>query len=114
VLHPLQVLGVGDLPRVHPLAVAGAPRLDLLDVGVGLGLRGGEVVDHDLRVPDPVDQDGALGGQRVDLGDLGQVGALVPELVGLRVERLDVEQLQLGERVGFQRVLLRGGRSRDR
>jgi hypothetical protein len=114
VLHPLEVLGVGDLPLVHPVAVTGAPRLDLLDVGVGLGLRGGQVVDHDLCVPDLVDQLGAARRERGDLGDLGQVGALVPELVGLGVQRLDVEQLQLGERVGFQRVLLRCGSARDR
>ncbi|MDO9495760.1 MAG: hypothetical protein Q7J48_08675 [Nocardioides sp.] len=113
-LHPLEVLGVRDLPRVHPVPVTGAPGLDLLDIAVGLRLRGSQVIDDDLRVPDLVDQLGAVRGQRGDLSDLGKVGALVPELVGLGVQRLDVEQLQLGERVGFQRVLLRCGSSRDR
>ena len=45
-LHPLEVLGVGDQPLVHPLLVARAAGLDLLDVGVDLGLLGGEVVDR--------------------------------------------------------------------
>jgi hypothetical protein len=37
---------------------------------------------------------------------LGQGREPVAELVGARVELLEVEQLQLGERVGFQRRLL--------
>jgi RNA-splicing ligase RtcB len=49
---------------------------------------------------------------RVDLGDLrvlGQGTELVPQEVEARVERGDVEQAELGGRVGFQGMLL--GRS---
>jgi hypothetical protein len=41
-----------------------------------------------------------------ELRELGQGRQSMTELVGARVERLDVEQLQLGEGVGFQRRLL--------
>ncbi|WP_245156164.1 hypothetical protein [Nocardioides sp. 503] len=113
-LHALEVLGVGDRTGVHAVAVARASGLDLLDVGVGLRLGGGQVVDDDPCVTRLVVELLALLGERGDLGQLGQVRALVPQLVGLRVQGLDVEQLQLGERVGFQRVLLRGGWSTGR
>ncbi len=38
-LHALEVLGVRDEPLVHPVLVALATGLDLLDVGVGALLR---------------------------------------------------------------------------
>ena len=49
-LEPLEVLRVGDRPAVEPLLVAHPPRLDLLDVGVGLALLTGQVVDLHLEV----------------------------------------------------------------
>ena len=58
-LHPLEVLGVGDQALVHPVPVAGPARLDLLDVGVGLLLLGRQVVDLDLGVAHLVVQVGA-------------------------------------------------------
>ena len=73
--------------------VALAPRPDLLDLAVGLGLLDGEVVDHDARVAHLVGDLGALGFQRRDLGELGEVRALVPELRGPRVELGDVEPM---------------------
>jgi hypothetical protein len=114
--HPLEVLGVRDGAGVHAVAVAGAPRLDLLDVGVDLLLLGREVVDDDARVARLVVDLGPRGRERGDLRDLGEVGALVAQLVGAGVERLQVEELDLGGGVGFQRSLLciRGGRSTGR
>jgi hypothetical protein len=44
-----------------------------------------------------------------DLGQLGQGGTLVSQLVRARIQLLDVEQGELGERVGFQRRLLGRG-----
>ena len=89
--------------------VALAAGLDLLDVGVDLGLLDGEVVDRDPGVARLVVELGA--GRRAARRarrSSGSVRALVAQLVGARVELLEVEQLQLGGRVGFQRVLLLG------
>ena len=105
-LHPLQVLGVGHQPLVHPVAVARAPGLDDLDVGVDLLLLGGEVLDAGARVDREVVEVLHLGPRGLQVGVLGHGGESMTELVGARVELLDVEQLQLGFRVGFQRVLL--------
>ena len=97
-------LGLADQPLVHPVLVALAPGLDLLDVRVDLGLLGGQVVDR---------RSGRRGAGRrgrrgvaVERGDLGQLGqglALVAQLVGARVELLEVQQGELGGGVGFQR-----------
>src|SRR3954447_6832591 len=81
-LHPLDVLGVADQTLVDPLLVALAPRLHLLDVGVDLGLLGGQVVDehpgvHRLAL-DPRPSRGQLG----EPGELGQRAPLVAQLVG--------------------------------
>ncbi|GAA2143623.1 hypothetical protein GCM10009844_16200 [Nocardioides koreensis] len=108
-LHPLEVLGVGDQPLVHPVAVTDPAGLDLLDVGVDLLLLHREVVHHDAGVARLVVQRGAAGLQLGDLGQLRKVRPLVPQLVGAQVEALDVEQLQLREGVGFQRGLLGRG-----
>jgi hypothetical protein len=104
-----QVLGVGDQPLVHPVLVARPAGLDLLDVRVGLLLLTGEVVDDDLRVARLPADLGPLGGQRVELLGLRQVGQPVPQLVEPCVEVLDVQELQLGESVGLQGVLLVSG-----
>jgi hypothetical protein len=106
VLHPLEVLGVGHQPLVHPVLVARAPGLHLLDVGVAAALVAGEVVDADPGVAGLRVDLGALGQQLGELLGLGQRAELVAQLVEAGVELLDVEQLQLGERVGFQRGLL--------
>jgi hypothetical protein len=120
VLHPLDVAGVRDQPLVDPALVPGAPRLDLLHVGVDLLLLDRQVADGDPRVTGLVVELLAAGLQGGDLGQLRQALQLVAQLVGPRVDRLDVEQLQLGGRIGFQRGLLgrmtlfRCGRSTDR
>jgi hypothetical protein len=106
VLHPFEVLGVGHQPLVHPVLVARAPGLHLLDVGVAAALVAGEVVDADPGVTRLRVDLGALGQQLGELLGLGQRAELVAQLVEAGVELLDVEQLQLGERVGFQRGLL--------
>jgi hypothetical protein len=106
VLHPLDVPGVGDLPLVDPVAVAGAAGLDLLHVRVDLLLLGRQVTDRDAGVTRLVVELPAPGLEGVDLGQLGQARQLVSQLVGPGVDLLDVEQLQLGGRVGFQRGLL--------
>jgi hypothetical protein len=82
-----------------------APGLDLLDVCVGLALLAGQVVDPDLRVPGQTVDVGPLRGQRRDLLGLGKGRQPVPQLVEAGVELLDVEQFELCEGVGFQRVL---------
>nr|WP_240617230.1 hypothetical protein [Nocardioides speluncae] len=104
-LHPLEVLGVGDQPLVHPAAVPLAAGLDLLDVGVGLLLVGGQVVDEDLGVAGLFLQIEAGLGQLGDLRVGGEACELVLKLVDPGVVLLYVEQLELGERVGFQRRL---------
>ena len=95
-LHPLDVLGVADQSLVDPLLVALAPGLDLLDVGVDLGLLGGQVVDDDPRVlglaVEPGTGLGELGEPRV----LGERPSLVAQLVGARVQVLEVEQSSPG------------------
>ena len=91
-------------PCVHPRAVALAAGPDRLDVAVDLGLLDGEVVDDDAGVAHLVGERGALGLQRGDLGQLGQVGALVAQLVGARVELGDVEQRALVGGIGLQRL----------
>ena len=53
VLHALEVLRVRDEALRHAVGVARAAGLDLLDVDVGLALRGAEVVDDDLLVAAP-------------------------------------------------------------
>nr|WP_240641601.1 hypothetical protein [Nocardioides ferulae] len=111
-LHPFEVLGVGDQSLVHPLLVAGAPGLHLLDVGVDLGLLGAEVADNDAGVTGPVVERTPLLLALGDLGQLGKVRALVAQLVCLGVQLLQVEQLELGGRVGFQGVLLWDGAGR--
>ena len=103
-LHPLEVLGVGDLPAVHPGAVALPAVLDLLDLAVGPALLDGEVVHDDARVAHLVGQLGALGLQRADLGHLGEVAALVPQLGGTGVELGDVEERVLVGGIGLQRL----------
>ena len=74
-LQVLEVLGVGDQTLVHAVLVALAARLDLLDVGVGLLLLAGQVVDLDLRVTGLPVELVALGGQRLELGVLGEGGS---------------------------------------
>ena len=105
-LEPFEVLGVADRAPVEPLLVAGAAGLDLLHVRVGLALLPGQVVDLHLEVPGASVDLCALGGELAQLGRLGRVLGLVPEGVEAAVELLDVEQLELGEGVGFQGVLL--------
>lgn len=104
--HPLEVLGVGDQPLVHALLVTGPAGLDRLDVGVDLLLLAGEVLHLDPRVTQLHLEPLAGLPQLGDLGELRQVLALVAEPVGPGVELLDLEQRQLGGRVGFQRRLL--------
>ncbi|CAB4728534.1 unannotated protein [freshwater metagenome] len=104
--HPLQGLGVGDEALVHPVAVSGAARLDLLDVGVDLALLRAQVVDQDSRIARLVVELLAGSLQLGDLRELGQGPALVPQLVHMGVELLEVEQLELGGGIGFQGVLL--------
>ena len=65
-----------------------------------------EVVDDDLLVAAAAEDVGPPHGQRGDLGVLRKVRALVPPLVGRGVELLEVEQLQLGVRVGLHRPFL--------
>jgi len=108
-LHVREVLRVGHQPAVHPVLVPGPPGLDLLDVGVGLALLPGEVVDDDLHVARPAVERRALRAQGGELLGLGQGREPVTKQVEQRVELLDVQQLQLREGVGFQRVLLRSG-----
>ena len=81
-LHPLDVLGVADQALVDPLLVALAAGLDLLDVGIDLGLLGGQVVDGHPGVQRlPLDPR-AAGGQLGEPGELGQRAPLVAQLVG--------------------------------
>jgi hypothetical protein len=101
-----EVLGVGDQPLVHALLVALAAGLDLLHVGVGLALLAGQVVDGDLGVAAVVDELGPLGGEGGDLLRLREAAQPVPQQVDPGVELLDVQELQLGESVGLQGVLL--------
>ena len=115
----LEVLGVADLAGVHPLPVAGAAGLDLLDVGVDLGLLGAQVVDDDPGVAGLVVELGAVGLQLGDLGDLGQGAALVAQLVGPGVELLELEQGDLGGGSAFSGLswlwgVRRGGTSTGR
>ena len=95
-----------DQALVHPVAVAGAAGLDLLDVGVDLPLLGGQVVDDDLGVAALAVELGPRLLQRGDLGQLGQGRPLVPQLVGPGVELLHVEQRQLGGGSAFSGRLL--------
>ena len=111
VLHALEVLGAADRPGVHPLLVAPAAGLDRLDIGVGLLLHPLEVV-----AGDPGVAYGIVGGllrclQLRHDGGLRQVRTAVAQLERTRVQLTDVEQLHLGERVGFQRILLSYSRS---
>jgi hypothetical protein len=106
VLEPLEVLGVGHRTGVESLLVADPAGLDVLDVVVGLALGAGQVVDPDLQVRGPFLQPGGGGSQLRELGALRRVGGLVAQRVEPAVELLDVEELQLGERVGFQGGLL--------
>ena len=108
VLHALEVLGVGDQPLVDALLVALAPGLDLLDVGVGLALLAGQVVDLRSAASRPWSSSSARSAARARRAPAvsGQGAQLVPQQVDPGVELLDVEQLQLGERVGLQGVLL--------
>jgi hypothetical protein len=104
--HPLQRLRVLDLAGVdHPL-VALAARLDLLDVRVGPLLLAHQVVDLDPEVPDGVLQRRTPTRELADLRGLGDRVQLVGQRVDPGVELLDVEQLELDERVGFQSGLL--------
>ena len=107
-LQTLEVLGVADGAGVQPLLVAGPPRLDLLDVGVGLALGSGQVVDLDLQVASASVDVGPGRRQLAQLGCLRRVLRLVPQDVEPAVQLLYVEQLQLCERVGFQGGLLSG------
>ena len=100
-LKPLEVLGVADLPGVEPLLVANLPGLDLLDVLVRLALLAGEVVELDLEVAEATFElvaEPALLGQ---LRALDGVARLVAQQVVAAVQLLDVEQLELCERVGL-------------
>ena len=104
--HPLQCLGILDLTGVdHPL-VTHPTSLDLLDVGVRSLLLRGEVVDLDAQVADRVRDGGTTPRVLAQLIGLGDRGELVGQVVDPGVELLDVEQLELDERVGFQRILL--------
>jgi len=104
--HPFERLGVLDLPGVdHPL-VALPARLDLLDVRVGPLLLADQVVDLDPEVPDGVLQGRPPTRELADPGGLGDRVQLVGQRVDPGVELLDVEQLELDERVGFQSGLL--------
>jgi hypothetical protein len=100
--HPLQRLGILDLAGVdHPLVTL-ATCLHLLDVDVRALLLGGQVVDLDAQVPDLVVDGRTTLGERSQLLGLGDVLQSVGERVEPGVELLDVEQLELDERVGFQ------------
>nr|WP_235738921.1 hypothetical protein [Nocardioides alcanivorans] len=57
--HPLEVLGIGDLPLVDPLAVPVAAGTYLLDLAIGLLLVARQVVDDDPQVTRTVDDDRA-------------------------------------------------------
>ena len=108
VLHALEVLGVGDQPLVHAVAVARTANLDLLHVRVGLLLLDRQVVDHDACVAQTVVDVTATGLQLGDADDLGQRRALVAQEIGTGVELLHGEELLLGGRVGLQDVELLG------
>ena len=111
----LERLRVGDLPGIDPALVAIAPRLDLVDVGLDLGLLVGQVVQGDPVVAGLVIELGARRGERSDLGQFGQRGALVAQLVGLGVEILQLQQLQLYRRLGLHLIpLTPRGNSTDR
>jgi len=92
---------VGDRAGVDPLLLAVAAGPDRLDVGLSLLLRCGEVVADDPGVAGLVVELLAGGLEPVDLGSLGEVRQPVPQLQDARVDLLDVQQLQLRERVGL-------------
>jgi hypothetical protein len=98
--------------------VARAAGLDLLDVGVGALLLGGEILDADPQVADAVLGLGTAQDDVLELVGLRERPELVRQGVDPGVELLDVEERELDVRVGFQGVLLpwtlRPGRSRGR
>lgn len=106
VLHGLQLLGVGHLAGIDPLPVAGSSALDLLDVGVRLALLQREVVDLGAVATPRRRQIRLASGQGVQRCCLGQVAQPVFEQVEGAVDRLQVEQLELGGGFCFQRRLL--------
>jgi len=106
VLKLLQLLGRGDGARGEPVLVAGLAHPHLLDVGLGLVELALQVADGRLRQHDVVATGGDEPLQPHDLGHLRQVGALVGQLVQGGVERLQVEQPELGERVGLHALVL--------
>jgi hypothetical protein len=106
VLHRLELLGITDQSAVDALLVAGTPGLDLLDVRVGLPLFAGQVLDLGLGAAVAGAHVGAPLGQGGQRGLLGERLESMLELIQARVDELQIEQLQLGERVSFQGWLL--------
>jgi hypothetical protein len=104
--HPLERLGILHLAGVdHPL-VADPSRPDLLHVGVRAPLLDGQVVDLDAQVAYGVRDGGTTAGELAQQVSLRDRRELMGQGVDPGVELLDVEQLELDERVGFQRILL--------
>ncbi|MFY9915416.1 MAG: hypothetical protein WAK18_12160 [Nocardioidaceae bacterium] len=108
-LHGLQLLGVADRAAIDPFPVTGAPGFDLLDVGICLALLAAEVSHLGLGSAEFRGHVGATLGERDQSSMLRQVLQPVGELIEPSVDRLQVEQLELGERIGFQRLLLMRG-----
>ena len=102
-LHGGQLLGVADEPGIDPLLVALTPGLHLLDVRVGLALLAREILDRGLGLALRGRDVGTPLGQRRERGELGHRTKLVGQLVEMRVDVLQIEQLQLGEWIGFHR-----------
>jgi hypothetical protein len=102
VLQALEVLRVRDRTRVQAVLVARGARADLLDVGVGLRLLTGDVALLGLGRDDLVAQRRQARVQLGELGDLRERALLVRQLVELGVERLDVEEAELGFGLGVQ------------
>jgi hypothetical protein len=105
-LHRLELLGVADETPVYPVPIALPPRLDLLDVGIGLALLATEVIDLDRGLAVAGTDIGTTLGERGKLSVLGQVLQSMRQLVESRIDLLQIKELQLGKRIGFQDVLL--------
>ncbi len=101
-LEVLQVLGRGDRAGVEALLVAGGALPYLVDVLLGLGLLASGVALLGLRGDEQVAQFGEVRGQPLDLGVLGEVLALVVQLLQTLVEGLDFEKTDLVGGLGVQ------------
>ena len=104
--HPLKCLGVRDRSRINHRLVSLLAGLDLFDVGIGPRLLVSDVCDlHPEVAHFTLDCLVLLKEVGHDLR-LGEAGQPVSQIVTRRVQRLQVEQSQLDEGVGFQWKLL--------